>query len=1048
MKRRLVPACTLLLVLAITGFRVPLGRAADRIFLSVQEARARRATDAPSIFATRLSSDESGQARLIATVFPSPHDKSDRLHLAASLLDVAQRVGGDAGAAGAGVAYFLAEEPALSAEAFASDRGANSAAVQNDIAAAEAASAQKGNNIDRLLVALDAVDKAIELGSGIEARFNRAVIVEELGVIPVARWQWKRYLAEESRPAWFSIARRHLASLPATDVEAWEASTRSETAVSAAGWAELARRFPQQARTYGEGPFLSAWADAMSHEDEKQARLQLDHARVIGEALRRQSGETLLSDAVAAIDSESANRDLIKGHLAYARGRVFYKHADRTQADRELRSAAESFARGRSPMANLAHFYVASILFDQNRIPEAMEMLDSLLRSEERAGGHHKALIARLRYQRSLCDAVSGHWSDSLEGAGRAAAAYHALGERGTEADAQAVLSEDYDFLGQPELARRRGIIALGFACGAGDFRRARTILAALSRTELRNSRWTCARSIINIENYLANSIAEAPLDADMHLRLAAVESHIGRASATSRAVVNARVAASRISDPAERSRLRADIDGVEGTIARHRNPRRAVALLSSAIVFQQTVARPIVLPELHLARGRSYLALKALDDAQRDFDAGITEIEKERVRTRESDLRPAFFDNATDLFQESVSLQMRRGVEPAKILATVERGRARTVLELIERRDASSIPAIEEVQRHISPESVLVEYESLPDMLAIFVVDTHRVVVRTSPISRNQLRAAATAFINTFKSEPRDGPMRFPPSELFDYLIMPIERDLSDHRNITVVADDILQRVPFAALSDPKSRAFLIERHSINMAPSAGVFVSTASRVSIPANAQSTVLVFANPTVPHDRFSYLPRLQGAEHEADAITAIFPASKVFTGADATAARFLTAAPSYDIIHFGGHAIISPDEPARSALICASSANRDGVVTSKEIARMRFHSTSLVVLAACSTLRGRNAAVEGVSSLATAFLVAGVPAVLGTLWDIDDQAAAPLVKEIYQAIANGASPADAVRSAQIKAIQTSDPDSRAARQWAAFVLMGVSERSAR
>ena len=871
--------------------------------------------------------------------------------------------------------------------------------------------------------------------------------MEDLGVIPAARSEWKKYLAGESRPAWSSLARRHLTSLPATDVEVWGASTKSEAALSAAGWAELARRFPQQARTYGEGPYLSAWADAMSRDDEKGARLQLDRARFIGEALRRQSGETLLSDAVAAIDGAPTNRDLIIGHLAYGRGRVFYMHADRTQADRELRAAVEAFARGRSPMATLAHFYVASILFDRNRVPEAMEMLDSLLRSEEQAGGHHKALIARIRYQRSLCDAVGGHWSDSLEAASRAAAAYHALGERGTEADAQAVLSEDYDFLGQPELARRRGIVALRFACGAGDLRRARTILAALSRTELRSGRWTCARAIIHLENYLANSIAEAPLDADMHLRLAAAESHLGRASATARAIVNARAAASRINDPSERSRLWADIDGVDGTIARHADPRRAVALLSSAIAFQQTVARPIVLPELHLARGRSYLAIERLDEAQRDFDAGITEIEKERGRTPESDLRPAFFDNATDLFQESVSLQIRRGVEPATILATVERGRARTVLELIEGRGASPIPAIEEVQRHISPESVLIEYEALPDMLAVFVVDSHQVVVRTSPVSRDQLRVAATVFINAFNPEPGDSPMRVP-SELFDYLITPIERDVSGYRKITVVADDILQRVPFAALSDPKSHSFLIENYSISMAPSARVFAATPNRVSVLANAPSTVLAFANPTAPSDRFSRLPLLKGAEREAAAITAIFPASKVFTGDDATASRLLTLAPSYDIIHFGGHAIISPDEPARSALICASSSNRDGVVTSKEIARMRFRSTRLVVLAACSTLRGRNAAVEGVSSLATAFLVAGVPSVLGTLWDLDDQAAAPLVKEIYQAIANGASPADAVRSAQIKAIQTSDPDSRAARQWAAFVLMGVSERPAR
>src|ERR1044072_1503493 len=141
-------------------------------------------------------------------------------------------------------------------------------------------------------------------------------------------------------------------------------------------------------------------------------------------------------------------------------------------------------------MGALAKFYVASILFDENEVTAARRMLDSLLATETLPPANHKALIARIRYEISLCDAVVGHWSESLQGANQASATYRELGERGTEADAEAVISEDYDFLGKREAALERGLAALRLACASGDFRRARTILAALSRTELRAGEW------------------------------------------------------------------------------------------------------------------------------------------------------------------------------------------------------------------------------------------------------------------------------------------------------------------------------------------------------------------------------------------------------------------------------------------------------------------------------------------------------------------------------------------------------------------------------
>jgi CHAT domain-containing protein len=89
------------------------------------------------------------------------------------------------------------------------------------------------------------------------------------------------------------------------------------------------------------------------------------------------------------------------------------------------------------------------------------------------------------------------------------------------------------------------------------------------------------------------------------------------------------------------------------------------------------------------------------------------------------------------------------------------------------------------------------------------------------------------------------------------------------------------------------------------------------------------------------------------------------------------------------------------------------------------------------------MTGRKAVVEGMSSLAQAFLVAGVPAVLGTLWDIDDEDAVPIMTVVHDRMAHGVPLSEAVRAAQIKAIRSSSAYARSPNRWAGFAVMGVN-----
>jgi CHAT domain-containing protein len=516
------------------------------------------------------------------------------------------------------------------------------------------------------------------------------------------------------------------------------------------------------------------------------------------------------------------------------------------------------------------------------------------------------------------------------------------------------------------------------------------------------------------MEEELAVAGTTARPDSGTLVRVATIESAIGNTAAAEHAIDASRSAAAQIKQPRVRAKLFADIDSAAGAIVRKHHPQRSVELLSRAIAYERQSRRQLVLPELHLELARAHIALRAWAEAERDLDEGMRQLEQQRDHVDEAELRPGLFDSSAALFHESVSLQLRLGGDPARVLAYIERGRARAMLEQL--GESRNPPTLAEVQRNLGEGMALVEYMSLPERLVIVAVTRDRALVQTVPV-------------------PRALPTDY--AALYDLLIRPIADVTRDARAITFVSDDTLQRVPFAALLDRDTRSFLVEHHTLATAPSAGIAILTMQREQHgrPASA----LVFANPTIPRDTFPDLESLAASEYEAKAVAKRYPRAEILKRDDATAECFLALAPFFDVVHFAGHAVVRNEEPGASALVCASSPKVHGALTLRQIAAMRFTKTRVMVLAACSTMSGRNAAIEGVPSLARAFVVAGVPAVVGTLWDIDDVKAAPLMRVLHEELAKGVAPADALRAAQLAAIR----DKKPVEQWAAFAVTGMA-----
>jgi CHAT domain-containing protein len=92
---------------------------------------------------------------------------------------------------------------------------------------------------------------------------------------------------------------------------------------------------------------------------------------------------------------------------------------------------------------------------------------------------------------------------------------------------------------------------------------------------------------------------------------------------------------------------------------------------------------------------------------------------------------------------------------------------------------------------------------------------------------------------------------------------------------------------------------------------------------------------------------------------------------------------------FDLLHIAAHVEISNETPWRSEILLADRGH-PGNLLAAQIADMDL-SAHLVILSSCESAGGRVLAGEGVLGLSSAFLSAGVAAVVATLWPVDDKA---------------------------------------------------------
>ena len=139
--------------------------------------------------------------------------------------------------------------------------------------------------------------------------------------------------------------------------------------------------------------------------------------------------------------------------------------------------------------------------------------------------------------------------------------------------------------------------------------------------------------------------------------------------------------------------------------------------------------------------------------------------------------------------------------------------------------------------------------------------------------------------------------------------------------------------------------------------------------------------------------------------------------------------------SFGLLHLAAHSLVDDEHPWRSAIHLGGAA---GDLAAAEVAALRLPAR-LAVLSGCESGGGRVLDGEGVLGLGSAFLAAGVPAVVASLWPVDDAATRRLMARFYAELASGACVGEALARAQ--GLLRAEEGYAHPFYWAGFVVLG-------
>ena len=406
-------------------------------------------------------------------------------------------------------------------------------------------------------------------------------------------------------------------------------------------------------------------------------------------------------------------------------------------------------------------------------------------------------------------------------------------------------------------------------------------------------------------------------------------------------------------------------------------------------------------------------------------------------ARKQEREARRAF-ERSLQQSNFRVSADARKALDTAQT-------RLLDVVDRIQRKAKAGsltslgITSVQDVQADLQPQEAVVLYTLPESKPAVAVIVTPTQVLTRTLARTPEIEAAAAAL-------ELDDPDVDPKAKLqhLRTLVMEPLALPKGTRRLLIGTDKGLSYVPFALLAPEMAVTYV---------PSATTFTRlhderSAKGEGILALGDPDYKTVAKATTAQRSGTVLGRLSPLPETRPEVEQI--GTKTLLGADASESGFKRMVGSrarWRAVHFACHGLSDAEQPMLSALALSADEENDGFLTFPEVFGMEIPA-DLVTLSACESGRGRVFGAEGVVGLTRAFMVAGAPRVISSLWKVDDAATRALMTRFYELWHPKQDGRAGIPAAE--ALQQAQAHVRSQEKWAhpyywgAWVLWGLPE----
>jgi len=370
------------------------------------------------------------------------------------------------------------------------------------------------------------------------------------------------------------------------------------------------------------------------------------------------------------------------------------------------------------------------------------------------------------------------------------------------------------------------------------------------------------------------------------------------------------------------------------------------------------------------------------------------------------------------------------------------------------------SVIDINELKNKLSEDEALVEYQIMDSSLYIFVLTDKNLFTRRTNLDSgfySSLDYILNLKNTNVTNENRDDFNNFVEhsQRLYNVLIGPIYNNIKEHK-LLIIPSGILGYLPFEILIKPDSKVKELDYRNLNYLirdfPISYSYSSTLRFSSLFTSRtfkSKLDILFMAPEYDNNKsdssiksLMNLKKLPFALTEVEDLYDEF-GGKIYSGAEADKSRFMETAPSYDVLHLAMHTLINDSMPMYSKLVfspMAGSNDNDIFLNTSEIYKMNLNA-SMVTLSACNTGRGVLQRGEGIMSLARGFVFAGVPSVVMTLWEVQDETGLKIMQLYYKFLSDGYKKDKAMQMAKIEVLNSSNMIKSHPNYWSAYIITG-------